>query len=183
MDDGWIPEDVGPEFGHDVVTGAHLPLEKVTMRFSVGLPDDEQAAAFEYHFRPMFPRAAATRRGQRVYVVFNCAALGSEDASLQAAVAVESVCREKLVQAGAKAVQFVDAKQTGRVEAHELARFARERDAALAQAMAWGMVAKGQSQLGEAHSQLGEAQACEGQEPPRLEIPPCPPLTRALITA
>jgi len=44
-------------------------------------------------------------------------------------------------------------------------------------------VAKGQSQLGEAHSQLGEAQACEGQEPPRLEIPPCPPLTRALITA
>ncbi len=158
MSDGWIPEDEEPQRGADLVRGDHLPLQKITMRFSVHLESAERAAAFELHFRLRFSRSAVTRRGPIDYIVFNCAALGGEDATLQAAVAVETVSRENVVQCPADAVHFVDVKQNGEVPPHELERYVRERDAALAQAMAWGMVPRNYREVCERNARSGAPQ-------------------------
>jgi hypothetical protein len=161
MSNGWIPEDDEPQLGAEVVRGEHLSLQKVTMRFSVHLESAERAAAFELHFRLRFSRSAVTRRGPNDYIVFNCAAVGGEDATLQAAVAVETISRENVVQCPADAVHFVDVKQVGPVPPHELERYTRERDTALAQAIAWGMVPRNFREICER-----EARALVGQDQP-----------------
>lgn len=117
-------------------------LQDVRLRFGVSLSDLNHANAFAHHFRMTFSRATTTvdEDSCTVWIIFRCGAVDGRDATVQSAVAIETIARHHLVRQQPRNTHFHDVALLGPIPADKLERAVKERDDAMHKAALWGML-------------------------------------------
>ncbi len=138
MNTPWDPTQPHP--AHELVREHSTVLRDMRVRFGVTLSNSRQADAFAYQWRKAFPRSSSTVIDNTAWCIFGCGAIDGHDAAIQAAAAVKTITRHKLVDERPQAVHFHDIVVSRPVHAYDLERAARAREEALRKAMAWRLL-------------------------------------------
>lgn len=138
MNSPWDPTQSNP--AHELMRDHSSVLQDMRVRFGVTLSCPRQAEGFAYQWRKAFPRSSATVIDNTAWCIFGCGAVDGHDAALQAAAAVKTITKHKLVDERPQAVHFNDIVVSRPVHAYDLERAARAREEALRKAVAWKLL-------------------------------------------